>query len=588
MAKHKKKVHDDVSAKEKKSKKESNVGMLAGVAIIILVIGIGAFYYGKSQTPDTTDPETLISLDPLDEKNPSDPKTATTTTTTTTATTANLDSVKVDFYVMSQCPFGTQVVDVIAPVKEKLGDELDLNIEYILYPQTQYAGREAQYCVDELCSMHGIPEVQGNIVQLCAIKHEPEDHMKMLTCQNKDAKNIPDNWEQCARLNGLDIEKIKSCYEGDEGKELLRASSAKANEVKATGSPTIYLAGEKYSGGRTENDFMRAICNAYEGEKPEECADIPEPTKVTAMFINDKRCDTCDISKLVGQLKGLFPGLDATEYDYSETEGKKIFEDAGLTLLPAVLFDESVKDDPNYANVQSYIVEAGDHLSLRIGASFDPEAEICNNNIDDTGNGKVDCDDDTCVNTMECREEIENHLQVFVMSDCPYGREGIKALKGAVDNFGDAIDYEVHYIANEAGDGFNSLHGQYEVDENIIQLCVLEHSPAVWLDYIYCRSDKGVRGIEWTGCAEEVGVAAEKVQACFDGDEGKDLLREDIKIAGGLGIGASPTWLANNKYKFSGIDAETVKQNFCKYNEGAEGCENTLSSESDVAAGSCG
>ena len=50
---------------------------------------------------------------------------------------------------------------------------------------------------------------------------------------------------------------------------------------------------------------------------------------------------------------------------------------------------------------------------------------------------------------------------------------------------------------------------------------------------------------------------------------------------------ASPTWLANNQVKFSGIDAETIKKNFCSANPGLDGCENTLSGDSGAPAGSC-
>jgi hypothetical protein len=126
------------------------------------------------------------------------------------------------------------------------------------------------------------------------------------------------------------------------------------------------------------------------------------------------------------------------------------------------------------------------------------------------------------------------------------------------------------------------------VDEDIIQLCVKEKSPEQWFDYVYCRSTKGVKDSDWKECGEESKVDIESVQACFDGDEGKALLAEDIKIADALGVRASPTWLANNKYAFGGIDSETVKTQFCQYNSELEGCENTLSSDTGgVAEGNC-
>ena len=222
-----------------------------------------------------------------------------------------------------------------------------------------------------------------------------------------------------------------------------------------------------------------------------------------------------------------------------------------------------------------------------VGSSFDPSAEICDNGVDDDNNGQTDCSDIGCKQSLLCRKEKENHLEVFIMSDCPYGRKAIEALNGVIDNFGDKITYDVHYIASEEGDGFSSLHGQYEVDENIIQLCVKEHSTEQWFDYMYCRATKGVRGKDWKDCARDTKVNIELVQACFSKDEGKDLLREDIKVANSMGIGASPTWIANGKYQFSGIDSETVKQNLCRYND-LENCGNELSSDTGgVAAGSC-
>lgn len=489
------------------------------------------------------------------------------------------EKVSLDFYVMSQCPYGTQVMDAIAPVLEELGGAVDFEVNYIASDSGN----------GEFASLHGDAEVNGDIVQLCAAKYNPESYMDMVVCMDEDAGSIPENWEKCASNNKLDTANIKACYEGDEGKQLLSASVKKSEEAGATGSPTIHLNEEIYSGGRTSTDFLRALCNAYADEKPKACAEIPAPKKVLAVILNDKRCgDECDASGLISSLKSVFPGLETIELDYSSEQGKKLYDESGVTYLPAVLFDETVNGGEGYSQIQSYLDPAGEYTSLRIGATFNPTKEICDNKIDDNGNGITDCEDTDCTGALVCREEKKNDIQVFVMSDCPYGKLAIEALKGVVDNFGDKITYGVHYIARETEDGFSSLHGQYEVDEDIIQLCVKEKSPEQWLDYIYCRSVQGINGNDWKSCANEAKVDTAAVQTCFDGDEGKELLRQDIKIADTLGIGASPTWLANNKYIFSGIDAETVKTSFCGYNTALEGCENTLSSDTGGASSSGG
>ncbi|MBD3309592.1 hypothetical protein GF351_00045 [Candidatus Woesearchaeota archaeon] len=500
------------------------------------------------------------------------------------------EKVRLDFYVMSQCPYGTQVEDGIKPVLDEMGEHIDFNLEFIMYPKENYAGREDQFCIEDMCAMHGIPEVRGNMVQLCAARHNPDSYMNMITCMNKDPSQIPENWETCAQDNGLDVDAIKACYEGEEGLELLRQSAAKAQAAGATGSPTIYLNNQSYSGGRDKKAFMTAICNAFEGEKPEACSQIPEPGKVSVVVLNDERCEECDTKALVGQLKSMFPGLELTELDYSDDQGKEIYEEAGLKALPALLFEESVKEESNYARISNYMEAKGDYLSLRIAAKFDPTAEICDNGIDDTGNSLIDCQDPTCKEKMVCRKEITEKLDVFVMSQCPYGTLALDAMEQVLENFGDSIDFDIHYIATENPDGtFNSLHGQPEVDENIRELCAIEHYPEDfrYMDYIWCRN-KDITSTDWESCAEEAGMNSSVIKLCFEGDEGKTLLSENIKLAQSLGIGASPTWLANNKFQFSGIDAETVKQQYCKANPGLKGCENTLSSDTGgVAAGSC-
>jgi hypothetical protein len=309
---------------------------------------------------------------------------------------------------------------------------------------------------------------------------------------------------------------------------------------------------------------------------------------LTMIVLSDKRCGAdCDTTSLLTQLKTIFPEATVQEIDYSTKEGKALFESTKVQYLPAVLFNNDVNKSASFAQVQQYLVAAGTYQSLRIGAAFDPTKEICSNKIDDNGDGKIDCLDPECTASFECREEKKANLMLFIMSDCPYGRKAIEALKEVYTTFNKSFTYEVHYIATESGTGFTSLHGQYEVDENIVQLCVDKYSPDKWLDYVYCRSVNGVKGIDWKTCAAETKIDTAKVDACAKGEEGKTLLREDIKIANAMGIGASPSWIANNRYQFGGIDAATVQTQFCQYNAGLAGCSATVSNTTSVPAGSC-
>ncbi len=498
------------------------------------------------------------------------------------STTSNTDEkVAVDFYVMSQCPYGTQVEDAISPVLKTLGSNVDFSINYIAKDNGDGTFQ----------SLHGQNEVLGNIVQLCAMKYNPTNYMDMIDCQNKNAQAIPGNWEKCAKDNSLDVIKIKACYEGSEGQELLSESIKKSDAVNAQGSPTIYIAGKAYSGGRKDSDFLKAICQSFTGEQPEACKNIPPPVKVNMIIINDKRCteDTCNalLNNLVSQLQGQMSGLQITTYDYNSAEGQKIYAQEQLTVLPALLFDETVKNESFYSRLSPYLKLRQDYSELMVGSTFDPKAEVCDNQIDDDNNGKTDCQDTYCMGKLICRTDSPGQIDLFVMSQCPYGVAAENAMKELFTNF-PTLKVNINFIANDNGDGtFSSLHGQAEVDENIRQLCIIKNAPTKYWTYLDCFN-KDYRNAATTSdaCLKTAGIDAAIIKTCATGTEGKTLLSENIKTANTLGIGASPTLMINNRYEESwGGSSQGIKSAFCKYNQGLTGCENTLSSTSAVPSG---
>ncbi len=338
--------------------------------------------------------------------------------------------------------------------------------------------------------------------------------------------------------------------------------------------------------------FLVSACGNQSAKKNQDVNLDVKIDSFLAYLIKDSRCTEgpCQTEILKQSLNQIFPNLEFVEYDYkNDPEGEKFYNDYQLTVLPALLLTKAIEAEENYPKVQNYLkanaVDAN-LLSLSLGASFNPNKEICNNNIDDTGNGKVDCEDANCQGDLFCRTEEAKTLDLFVMSQCPYGTKALDAMEEVIENFGDQINFRVNFIANKAEDGFKSLHGQPEVDENIRELCAIEYYPDdyEYMDYIWCRN-KDIMSTDWQTCATNF----PKIKTCFTGEEGAKLLEENIKLANTLGIGASPTWLTNNRYKFSGITSEAVRQNFCQYNTDLEEdvCKVALSNESNVPAGEC-
>ncbi len=445
------------------------------------------------------------------------------------------DQVKLDFYVMSQCPYGTQVEDAIAPVLKQLGNAVDFNIDFIATDNGN----------GKFDSLHGQPEVEGNLVQLCAIEYNPNKYMDMLVCMNENAGAIPGNWEKCAQDNGLDVENIKTCYEGDEGKTLHSQSIKKANAVSASGSPTIYLNDVLYNGGRTEADFLRAICQEFD-EAPEACSNIPEPVKVDLIVIDDKRCDDCNSAGLIGQLKSIFPGLDVTSYDYNDAQGQKLYNELNLEFLPAFLFTDSVKEGEGYSNVQNYLTKTGDYTSLMAGATFDPKAEICANNKDDNDDGLVDCEDPTCSSVWQCMEKSDKPIvDLFIMSHCPYGTQMEKGVLPVIDALGDSVEWNFRYV-------YYAMHGELEVTEQHLQYCIQQETPDVFIDYLTCFLEDG----ETDRCLTANSINRDQYSTCLDESDKEFAITANLEDTDSWLSGTYPLFETdkelNDKYAVQG------------------------------------
>jgi hypothetical protein len=489
---------------------------------------------------------------------------------------------KLEFFVMSQCPYGVQVMSAVAPIVEQLGPNLDFRAYYI--GERQGA---------DFVSLHGPNEVKGDLAQVCAQQLAPRTFMKMVLCQNRAPQQVATNWRECAREAGIDVAALSSCIEGDSGKNLLVASFDAARTRGADGSPTMFLNGKPYQGGRRTRDFLAAVCGEYGAKKPDVCTNLPKPPQVAAVFFSDKRCADCNISGLEARLREEVGGLTVRNVDYGTDEGKQLFAklrgaDPSFRFLPAILFEKSIEQDAEgYQALARFLHPVAEFSNLAIGAKFDPTAEICDNKIDDDGNGKIDCQDPSCKDSMICRPERVKTLDLFVMSQCPYGAKAVSAMKEVLANFPADLTLDVHFIGNEQGTELASMHGNAEVEEDVRQACVVKYygRKHQFMDYLACRA-ADFKNPVWETCTGKNGIDPLVIKRCYDG-EGKALLKESFHLANVLGVDSSPTFLANNRYLFNGIDAETIKQNFCKYNTGLAGCAKKLSGDSTVQ-GSCG
>ncbi len=181
------------------------------------------------------------------------------------------DKPKVELFVMSYCPFGTQIEKGILPVLETLGDKIDFNLEFCDYV------------------MHGDKETKENLRQYCIQKEQPQKLQAYLGCflDSQDS-------DKCLKEANVDVGKLKQCTDKTDKEYNVTNNTEKkgrfpvfplnqdnAKKYGVAGSPTLIINGEKISSGRSPKALLEAICSAF-NNPPEECnkelsADNPSP-----------------------------------------------------------------------------------------------------------------------------------------------------------------------------------------------------------------------------------------------------------------------------------------------------------------------
>ena len=211
------------------------------------------------------------------------------------------------------------------------------------------------------------------------------------------------------------------------------------------------------------------------------------------------------------------------------------------------------------------------------------------------------------------REELGRggrpRVELFVMTDCPYGIRAEQNLGPMFHALRDQIDFQLYFIAEEAEDGeaavarapvdpapsgpgcrattatgtgrFRSLHGDVEVAEGIRQTVVMSLYPERFWDYIFCRNRAGI-ATDWRGCATQAAMDADKIAALAESAAGEDLFAENIRRANVLGVQASPTLRVNGRFVDAAFDAGAVAQVLCRNGDALPFCADVPECRADV------
>ena len=142
------------------------------------------------------------------------------------------------------------------------------------------------------------------------------------------------------------------------------------------------------------------------------------------------------------------------------------------------------------------------------------------------------------------KEAKPNLLEVFVMSQCPYGvmAEGRIIDAQKLGKIPANITIGIRYIVSAGSNGqeFSSLHGAGEWEEDVRQLIIKDKYPTKFWKYIELRN-KNYQSSLWDQAAEEAGINPNVFRKYWK--HGLELLKKDMEYGQQFGVGASPTFL---------------------------------------------
>jgi hypothetical protein len=134
-------------------------------------------------------------------------------------------------------------------------------------------------------------------------------------------------------------------------------------------------------------------------------------------------------------------------------------------------------------------------------------------------------------------EKRANTLELFVMSHCPFGQKAVSSMLNHLLNHSNESKprLEIRYIfykKNENGkEMFTALHGEKEIQENLVQMIIRDRYPRAFNDYLLMRASD--MQSPWEKLASGSGLGEKKIRLIartIETDREK-LIREEYEYA---------------------------------------------------------
>jgi hypothetical protein len=177
------------------------------------------------------------------------------------------DTPDVKLFVMSYCPYGTQMEKGILPVLDTLKNKIKFNLEFVSY------------------AMHDKKELDENLRQYCIEKNNPEKLNAYLTCFLKKGQGTE---ADCMTSTGINSAAISSCISATDTQYKVtdnyndkstwnngtyppfNVDKEDNEKYGVQGSPTLVINDTEANAARDSASILKTICSTF-NNPPEEC-----------------------------------------------------------------------------------------------------------------------------------------------------------------------------------------------------------------------------------------------------------------------------------------------------------------------------
>lgn len=192
---------------------------------------------------------------------------------------AKTDKPVVELFVMSHCPYGTQMEKGIIPVVKALGDKIDFKLKFCDY------------------AMHDKKEMDEQVNQYCISQNYPDKLIPYLECFLADETASA----KCMAETGIDAAQISSCAAATDKKFNVTANYNNQASWKSetyppfaihqedvarygiNGSPSLVINGQQVKTNRDSASLLKFVCAGF-SNAPEECSQVLSSTAPSAGF----------------------------------------------------------------------------------------------------------------------------------------------------------------------------------------------------------------------------------------------------------------------------------------------------------------